>query len=245
MKRSLLLVSLVVILALLAAPLSVLAQDGGKKTADFTSKDEKLTASYPEDWFAAENVDFPGFTIANSEELLASIMDSSTPSTVQSGEAAFQVILLPEAAMGMMGMEITEEMTLADVVKLFAEGITASDDPESKTTVGEAEVIEIGEGDQKMEVGKATLTNETDKSEGYLAIFMPAEGVYAIAAAQTYTGEMTDELDAIFMDILSTIEYTGTGDDLLNSLMGAGNETGAAEEATPEATPEITATPAK
>jgi hypothetical protein len=238
MKRSVLVVSLVMILSLLVSPLAVLAQDDEKDPAEFVSADELLTAAYPADWFVSESTDLPGFTVANSEKMLESVTNSEVNTVAASGDVSIEVLVLPAEVMGMMGLTVTEETTLEDLIGMLAEQMAPADTgTEDQTEVGEPEVIEVGEGDEALEIGKVSMVSQADKMDGYLVVAEIGDGIYLLAAAMVYTGELTEEVDATLTDILLSVEYAGTSEDLFNQMMGVG-----AEEAPVE---DPTATPAK
>jgi hypothetical protein len=226
------LLSLLALAALVVSvPLAAFAQEE-PEMKDFVSEDGLLTVSYPADWFIEENaadVSFPGVMIGNSEETLAGIV-SGSDEEIQPGEAGMIMILIPADFFAFLGVDVSEETTPDDLATIVVENIfgTESSTDESEAT---AEPTAAATEEAIPEFGEATVVDLTeDLQAGYVAvteaategavIVFQADGIVVITIAVAYTGEYTEEVDALALAVAASVEYTGTADDLMNALMG-------------------------
>ena len=219
-KRLAGMLGLVLVFILATGPASVLAQDGDNddEWLEFISGDETLMASYPPGWSIEESLDLPGFTVANSEEVLVAIMEGTDPDLPAPGDQALQVLLLPVDLMTMSGLEITEDTTLEELTVLLVQGLLGLGiDEESSTRVGDVEIVELGDD---IEAGVVSLADEVDESEGMLSVVELGDGVLSVGIGLAYLGEYDEDVQAAFYGVLASVDYEGTGADLLALMMG-------------------------
>jgi hypothetical protein len=244
--------SLLMVLLLLASPLTALAQEEPQWT-EFVSTDGKLTLSYPEDWFLVENgadVGLPGVQISNSETALTS------SASLKQDEIGIVVILLPQEILPLLGIGLPaegEQMAPEDLVSqitsiFIVTSETTSVAPGEPTPVptpelGEPVVVDLTDD---LQAGYMTLMGEDGDGA---VIAYERDGVIVLVVAASAAGGYTGEFDAAALAVAGSIQYTGTSTDLMQIMMGTAGagDVGATEpmqEPTLEPDVEPTATPA-
>jgi hypothetical protein len=130
-----------------------------------------------------------------------------------------------------MGITLPEDGDLTqfttDLVTFFLQN-----ESEDSMATAEPESYEYGETtlvDLTDELQGGYVTISSDKLEGAFVVFMPADGIVALAYAVAAPGEYDDTLDSTLLAVAASLQYTATADDLMNALMGT---------STPEATEE-------
>ena len=225
MKRAHLL-GLLIVAVLALTPLAALAQDD-MEFDEYTSEDETLTLSYPQDWFieqAGEDIGTPGIMIANSEETLAKVTGGDDL-TLESGEAAMMVLLFPVDLLGFMGVTLTEDTTAVEltetIVNVFMEPEAPSDAEETPEAVeiGEVEELEL---DEDRTAGYVEVAD--DETEGAFIIFELKDGIILISYVATPPGEFEEEFADLLSEVATTVAYTGTAEELMTTIMGGGME---------------------
>ncbi|WP_119067073.1 hypothetical protein [Aggregatilinea lenta] len=245
MKRVL---SMLVLLALVIAPVTVLAQTEEPETQTFTSADELLTLAFPAGWAAEElpaDAGLPGAQLASSPDTLDRLI---TGGTLESGEQGVVVMLIPTELLSLMGIPVASGASSSDLVSAFAYSFTgvepAADDataePEmmgtedpfaSTTSVSAVQTEEIGEG---TEVGYVTYSDAL--SEGSLMAYELKDGLAVVIITIVVPGEYNDDFHAQMIDLAGSIDYTGAPEDLVTQLMGeTGVDTTAPDVSTPDA----------
>ncbi len=162
-----------------------------------------LKFMYPEEWLVA--VDGGEVVIANNEGALEKA-NSSEETLPDEGEFLANVILLPTEYLTMIGVEgeNLEEIT-ASLVDFF----TSETDEENPTEIGEATMVEFSD---ELTIARAPF--EMEGIEGVLLVFPLSDELYAVMVGAGYPGELEDyELN--LYGIISTLEFTGTLEDLL------------------------------
>lgn len=208
-------------ITLLAVPLTVLAQDDDGQ--EFMSEDEMTTFSLPAEWYAGEVLDagFPTFTFANSEELLDVIMDQeTTDDAAEAGQIGGQMMLLPLDLLTMSGLELPDDATAEEIALLLIDlvfGDDASDDD-----IGEPVLVEVDEG---VEVVIFSVMSEEEAKAGIALIYEVTDGIFAVAVASAYIDDYDEDLEAMFVEIVASIEYAGTANDLMLAILSAMSET--------------------
>jgi hypothetical protein len=242
------LVSLLVVFVLMITPLAVMAQDNPDnqvKLEDFVSQDETLTVGYPEGWIIQENdvnvTGTPGVMIANSEEALTAMTSTESESNLAEGQSGIAVLLLPVDLLGFMGIEVPAAGEPLDILTV-ADGFFAStmgSGADTTADISKAEELPLSD-----EVTAGYIKIKDATIEGAMIVFELKPGVLAIVFGGTYPGEFNDEFNNTLTAIAQSLGYTGTGDDLMSILMGAGSSSTGDEGTTPEATatPEDTGT---
>ncbi|MBN2304351.1 MAG: hypothetical protein JXQ72_07745 [Anaerolineae bacterium] len=225
--KSLRLLSLLLVVILVASPLAVFAQGGDDEMEAFVSEDEKVTFMYPAGWFTSEDpsTPFPAVIVANSETARDKLM-SDEDSYPESGEVGLFVMLLPSAFLTLAGVEVTEDMDAGDIAEALAVALLAPDEGEEAPEFGEPDVLELD--DDMGSVGYLTLADS--EADGVFSAYEIENDVLAIAYIATAAGDLSgdegsdlaEELTAILLDVVVTISYDGTGDELLMQLMGGG-----------------------
>lgn len=243
------LIPVLLAILVLVVPLTVWAQDDGEEKHEFVSEDELLTFSYPAEWVAGETPDlgFPAVATASSEDLLAMLLDPTDEEVPpEPGQAAAQVLLFPLDILNFMGVELTEEMTDEDVAMAFITGLMG-DDEDAAMNIGDPEVVEI---DEDFEVILFPAVDEEEETEGVVVVYEVADGIMLLGVGQTHIGEYNDDLQALFLEVFTSVEYTGSAEELMLGMMG-GAQLGTDFTPTPPAasesggdTPEFTPTPA-
>ena len=133
MKR---LLSMLILLTLVAAPLHVFAQDE-PDMEEFVSEDGLLTMLYPADWFIAEGTDLPfgGAVVMNTEEALERYTEGEDP---EEGDRLIMVALFPLEFFALFGAELPDEPTILELTTTFAcyrAGRTGAGDTAPEVTV--------------------------------------------------------------------------------------------------------------
>lgn len=232
MKRSTRLVLVLLAISALVMPFTALAQDD-KDWQTFESEDGLLTVKYPADWHADELLDlgFPAFATANNEDVLADVMDTANEETpAESGQAAVQVLLFPVDVFSMLGVEVTDDMALDEVASAFITGLMG-DDEDAAMNIGDPEIVELEDGP---EIVVFPALDEEQSTEGIIVVYEVADGILLLGVGSTYVGEFDEDLNDVFVQIITSTEYTGTAEDLMMALMGGAMQA-----------PETTPTPAQ
>jgi hypothetical protein len=213
---------LVAVFVLLAGPFSALAQDGeGKGMQEFVSEDGLLTLQYPVDWFAAQDdtLPFPMVVIGNSEELMERNVEDED---LMEGDAGIRVVILPVDVLAMFGAELPEDYELSDVA--LAVQASFSSDEEDGTEWGEPETIPLTvDAAQEVVIEIISMTAVDETAEGVYYVY-EADGLILIVTAAAYPGEFTEELAALAQDVMATVDYKSTAEELLNALMNPPEE---------------------
>ncbi len=235
MKR-LRLIGLLVVFVLVFTPLAAMAQDDEIKLEDFVSEDETLTIGYPDGWTIQENdisvTGTPGVMMANSDDALAGMMADETDTNLAEGESGIAVLLLPVDLLAFMGIEMPTADKPLDILAVadafFAS--TMGSDEEDTAEISKAEEIELSD-----EITGGYITVKDTDVEGAMIVFELKDGVLAIVFGGAYPGEFTDEFNNTLVAVAQSLDYTGTGDDLMTILMSAG-ASGGDEDSTGDAT---------
>jgi hypothetical protein len=223
--RSIRFLSLLVVFALVLTPLAVFAQDDEEIELEvFVSEDGMLTVGYPKEWIVQEpdleESGVPGIMMAASEDTLSKL-DSEEDTSLTEGEVAIQVLLLPVDLLPLMGFEMPEgELDLLVVADTLAASLIEEDEealPEGEEPENKAEEIDLRE-----DVVAGYVTVLSPDLEGALFAFEVNDGVLAIVLAGAYPGEFTEELNDLAQAIAASLEYAGTGAELMTLLMGGG-----------------------
>lgn len=243
------------LLALMLAPAMALAQTEEPETQRFTSSDEQLTLDYPTTWAAEElpaEAGLPGVQLADSPATMERLL---TGGTLEAGEQGVVMMLLPTEFLAFAGITVPENPTAADLTVALARSFTGAEPAGLETeeppmagataealpggtSLGPVETVELGSG---LEVGYVTYGDEF--SEGVIVAYELKEGLTAVLIAVALPGSYSAEFDTQVLDLVDTIAYSGTAEDLMNALLGFGAE-GAAPDGTapdagiPEGTPE-------
>jgi hypothetical protein len=214
-----LLIGLLLIL-LLAAPLSVLAQDDDKEGwVEYTASNELFTLSHPKDWFISYDPDdLLFFYLANSEEALEKLTSGGEMQPV-SGDQAIAGFLMPAEVMPLLiDTEVPEDATPEALVELLAATLgTSSDDGDAPPQIGEPEVLELEDG---LEAGIVTIQDAEDEVDGVLIVW-EADGIYFIAAVATHAGEFDEEFQDLAIEIMTSIDLdTEAFLEIFNEMIG-------------------------
>ncbi len=208
-------------IALLAMPLTVFAQDDDVQV--IVSEDDMTTLSLPAEWVAAEVFDagVPSFVFANSEELLDVIMDQeSTEEALEAGQIGGQMMLLPLDMLIMSGLDLPDDATAEEIALILIDLLYGDD--EDTEEIGEPAVVEVDEG---VDVVIFPVTNEDEAKAGIALIYEVSDGVFAVTAASAYIDDYDEDLEALFIEMVASIEYAGTADDLMMAILSAMSET--------------------
>jgi hypothetical protein len=228
---------LLMVLVLLASPLTALAQEE-PQWKEFVSSDGKLTLTYLDGWFLVENgvdVGLPGVQISNSETAL------TTSESLKLGEVGIVVILLPQEVLPLLGIELPpegEQMAPEDLVKAIASvfiDTTESGSEEATPSgpqLGEPTLVDLTE---ELEAGYMTLKGEDGDG---VVIAYQQDGVVVLVVGASAAGGYTEEFDAATLAVAGSVRYSGTSAELFQFMMGgAGTVEGeGAGEAVPEPT---------
>jgi mono/diheme cytochrome c family protein len=222
------LLSLLVVFVLVLTPLAVMAQDEEEiKLEEFVSRDELLTIGYPKDWVVEEPdievTGLPGVGMAPSQDILDRLNSEDEDAILAEGEVAVQAILLPIDLLALMGLtppESGEELGILAITDTLAASLMGEDTnppAEGEEPENKAEEIDLREG-----VVAGYMKTVAPEVEGALFVFQANDGVLAVVFGGTYPGEFTDEFNSLVQAIAASLEYTGTGEDLMALLMGEG-----------------------
>ncbi len=230
MKR---LLSMLILLTLVAAPLHVFAQDE-PDMEEFVSEDGLLTMLYPADWFVAEGTDLPfgGAVVMNTEEALERYTEGEDP---EEGDRLIMVALFPLEFFALFGAELPDEPTILELTTTFAAMFTEPEEPAAGDTapevtveLGEPEEIELGED---LTAGLVTVSSEEEEG-AFIVRDSGTDPAFAyLVVAYSMPGDFTDEQLELATAIAASVDYTGEPEAMLSALMGApedgGDETGA------------------
>jgi hypothetical protein len=231
------LVSLLVVFTFVITPLTVMAQDTEVKLEDFVSQDETLTIGYPEGWTIQENdvsvTGTPGVMMGNSEDTLATMMGNDEDSNLAEGQAGIAVLLLPVDLLGFMGIQVPqgdEPLDILAVADAFF-GSTVGSGAETTADISKAEELALSD-----EITAGYIKIKDTTVEGAMIVFELKPGVLGVVFGGAYPGEFTDEFNNTEVAVAQSLDYTGTGDDLMAILMSAGSSSSSDEGSTGEAT---------
>lgn len=221
--------ALVLILAL-AAPLAVFAQDGDMPEMDeFVSEDELLTFNYPKAWFPVvdEETPFPAVFVVNTEEGAARLAADKDPI---SGDQAILVAVTPTDFLAFLGLTVTPETTVLELTQAMTDSLFSEPsegvDPEDMV-IGEVEELVIDE-ESGLSLGSVAVADPF--SEGAYFVTFLGEDLVLLGFAASFPGEFTEELAELAIWTLLSVEYAGTGADIMAAVMaGAGGDTGTGE----------------
>jgi mono/diheme cytochrome c family protein len=222
------LLSLLVVFVLVLTPLAVMAQDSEEiELEEFVSKDGLLTIGYPKDWVVEEpDIDVsgvPGVGMAPSQDILDRLNSTDEDANLAEGEVALQAILLPIDMLAFMDLPVPEsggELDILAITDAFGASLTEEDispPAEGEEPGSKAEEIDLREG-----VVAGYMTTTSSQVDGALFVFQANDTVLAVVFGGTYPGEFTDEFNSLVQAIAASLEYTGTGEDLMALLMGEG-----------------------
>ncbi len=176
-----------------------------------TFMDGKLTVLCPDDWLAQDmsaEMGLPGITIANS----AAALDSATTNQIsESGDAAIMVLLLPADLMPMLAPDMTADASVEDLMTIFATQMLS--DTSNESDIGPTELITLDSG---IQVGYMSITQEG--IDGAMMMFKPAPDILVLGVAMSSTGGFTEDLKALGLEVVGSVNYAGTGADLMNAL---------------------------
>jgi flagellar biosynthesis regulator FlaF len=223
-------ISLMLLLALLVPALTVLAQGDEMEWEEFVSEDELLIFSYPKGWFvesAGEDIPLPAYQIANSEEALERLMAEEDTSP-EAGDVGLIVLVIPADFLALLGVEIPEDATETDLAVALVTSLNAPDsEDEEAPEIGEPVEVELTD---ELVAGSVPVFDAAMKQESVFTVFALEDGVLVVSWVGAPEGELTEELIALGQEFAASIAYAGTGEDLMNAMMGIGmdTETGAA-----------------
>ncbi len=233
MKRVL---SVLILLALVMAPVTVLAQTEEPETQIFTSADELLNLEYPAGWAAEElpaDAGLPGVQLASSPDTLDRLI---TGGSLESGEQGVVVMLIPTDLLPQMGIPVAEDTNASDLVSAFAYAFTGvepaavdataepdvmgTEDPFAiNTTVSAVQTEQLSD---TMEAGYVMYSDPL--SEGSLIAYELKDGLAVVIITLALPGEYSTDFHAQMLDVASSINYSGAPEDLSSQLM---SDTGA------------------
>jgi hypothetical protein len=218
------LLSLLAVFVLVLTPLAVFAQDDQESELDvFVSEDETLTIGYPKEWIVweltVEDSGVPGVMMAASQDILDRLVSTEADGSLVEGEVAIEALLLPVDLLSLMGFDMPEgELDLLAVTDMLAASLIGEEtQPEGEEPENKAEEIDLRE-----DVVAGYRTVLSPELEGALFVFEANEGVLAVVLGGAYPGEFTEEFSSLVQAIAASMEYTGTGADLMTLLMGGG-----------------------
>jgi hypothetical protein len=223
------------ILAVLVAPLSVLAQDEEEmELSEYTTEDGFITLMVPSEW--AINEQSPAYIFASTEEALES-------DGIPEGEFGVSVLIFPLELISFLGIEpgeTLEETGQALVDALINSGDDddmdeaeieateeatdeeAADDEEDMDEEMmdemEVEVIELEDGSEIFYVYV-----DDDEAEGGAYFFEPSEGLVALVLTATSPGNYEDNAEML-EEIALSVSVNVTAEELTNALMGGEGE---------------------
>jgi hypothetical protein len=233
------LASLLVVFVLVVTPLAVMAQDNEVKLEDFVSQDESLTIGYPEGWSIQENdlsvTGTPGVMMGNSEDTLATMLSTETDSNLSEGQTGIAVLLLPVDLLAFMGVQMPAAGEPLDILSVADAFFAATMGSGQQTTADISKAEELALSD---EVTSGYIKVKDTTVEGAMVVFELKPSVLAVVFGGAYPGEFTDAFNSEITAVAQSLDYTGTGDDLMALLMNAGSSS--SDENT---TGEATATP--
>jgi hypothetical protein len=206
---------LFLIVALMASPLLVLAQDGGDEVETFASEDELLTFDYPVGWLAEDlGSPYPSVAVANSDEAMERRIDGSA---VETGDQVITMVLLPLEFVSMMGLNLPEDDL--EALALAAQPLFSTQD--YPVEWGEIEIVELDvTDDETLELAFMPATTEDADGVFYLGT---VDDFLLIVTVEAYPDEYSDELETLSEQIIPTLAYDGTADDVMTSIIEALN----------------------
>lgn len=217
----------VVVLALALSFSSAWAQDD-PELADFSSSDEMLTFSYPADWFVSELTDemetFPTILIAPSEDAAAQM---EAPEQLDEQIEGIVLYLLPTDLFAQVGMEIPEGSTPTELAEMFATNVLGIQpgmaDEEATPAPGMAQLTsepqEMKLSDELIG-GYAAIADP--ESEGFFIVYELEQDILVALTGVAPLDTMDEDMLATARIVAATLDYTGTGEELMNTMMGGG-----------------------
>jgi hypothetical protein len=197
----------ITVLLLALSAFAVSAQDSDMTT--YVTEDGLIAVSHPEGWSATTLV-FPGFPtfvmVANSETALQNALTESP----QPGDVSVWTGLLSEVQLIQMGLAddaAPDELIRFVFYDFFG---AAAEVEETNATAEEPQIVAL---DEQREAG--VLTFSADPGDGYNIAFELEEGVIVYGFSLVATGEMTEATQEQILDILATVEFSGTPEDLI------------------------------
>ncbi len=238
--------SLVALCALLVTPLSALAQGGDQEMQTYTSPDGYLTFSYPADWVAQESSFLYGATVANSQDALDAIQ-SEDITELPAGAVYFNIVLASSDTFESFGMEMEEDMTPEEMLQVFLDFVTtqgegeggeeemaepgmeatedasamATEEPVAMGTEQAPDISEIQTVDFEDGRQAAWATVKTPGSDDAYILYQVADGVFAVNDIFTPTGELTQDLIDLAVQISQSVQFTGDLEDLAVAMPSA------------------------
>ena len=216
MKR---VISVALLIALIMVPFQVFAQDGPQMET-YTSDDGLFSASYPSDWkmMVDDTLPFPNLVLLNSDEALTRWNSDENPA---SGDAAIYALLLPVDFLSLLDIQLPDEYGVTDLANAFATLLmepVSPDDPLNDLVINQAE--EIHPNDDELVAGYVMAKDSISEGSVIAREFDGVPGVVAVVVALTPPDEYSDGIDAIALGITTSLEFTGTADSLMNSILG-------------------------
>ncbi len=221
MKR---VISVALLIALIMVPFQVFAQDG-PDLETYTSDDGLFSASYPSDWkmMVDDTLPFPNLVLLNSDEALTRWNADENP---ELGDVAIYALLLPVDFLSLLDIQLPDEYGVADLANAFATLLMepiSPDDPLNDLVINQAE--EIHPNDDELVAGYVMAKDSVSEGAVIARQFDGVPGVVAVVVALTPPDEYSDGIDAIALGITISLEYAGTAELLMNSIMGMPDST--------------------
>jgi hypothetical protein len=189
---------LLVIAALLAVPLSALAQGDDQEWEEYTSDDERITLQYPAEWYvesAYAAFPTPIVIIANSE-------DAVYREEFQSGDIALILTFVPLDTLDEMDIELPDDYELLDVINAV---LSQSEDSSGTAVYGEAEAVELDiNEDETIEAARAAFTSDIYDGAMYVTV---QDEILIMALMAAYPDQFTDDIETLELGILTSLEY--------------------------------------
>ncbi len=229
-------IGLALAMALLVAPLAVLAQGDEIEWEDYVSSDELLTLKYPSGWFLsepAEGDNFPTVGILNNEDAVTRFEDGSD---LVPGDKGFSVIVLPMDFLSLLGVDVPEDATelevgqaMTDLLSLPNEG--ATEEEIAAISVGEPEEVDLAE-----DVPGVAISFTDVGVEGEYIIRLLENNLVLVFISAAAPGEFDEAQRDLGRQVAASVAYAGTGEDLLAQMMAPPTTEGEPTEAAPAET---------
>lgn len=204
MKRTVFYIVLGGLLALMSY--IVAAQD---ERIDYTSTSGDVTIMYPAEWVSTEMV-FPGlptfYVVANSEAALENTLNEIPAA----GDLSVWITLFPESRLledGLAEEASPDELIQHVFYDFFGAGAEVE---ETNAVVSEPQVVAI---DDSRDAGVITFI--ADPGDGYNIAYEVADGVIIYGFSLVASGELTEAAQEQILTILSSVEFSGTAEDLV------------------------------
>jgi hypothetical protein len=199
---------LLIVLALVLTPLSVLAQDD--EFEDFESEDGLLTLSYPAGWLTEEDTEFlPTFMAGTTENAIEQMQADVTKP--ESGDLLLFVMILPTDFLNMMGAELEPDMSLTDLTTMIGTMFLSPEDPEAGNMpeFEDAEEIEL---DDDVTIGQMAFAD--DYAQGVFMMRKLSDDLLVVSLAGTAVGEFSEDIAALGEHAVASVAYAGTSEDI-------------------------------